>query len=400
MIVYIKDSIMIINNSFENKLFIYDRISKEQFDINDETFKCLKNIKANKYDINKINELFDEDFIKQLFDLGIITFEKQKNINNIKKLTKFNNVRLFVELTNKCNLCCKHCYGSFAINNNDTLDIEKLKKVIHDASVHNSYQLDLTGGEPFLYPYLEEILEVAYNEGMIVRIFSNLTMLNEKTLFLLKKYGVKEIVTSIDSCIKEKHEQFRGRNGCFNKTLDAIKILKANNIPVSVNTMVGNHNKDEIEELVSFIDNLKVKSVLDVIVPEGRGNDLNENIYESAKLIRNIYENHYKIIDKNAISVNCGIGNRFIYIKSNGNIYICPSLIEEQYKIGHINNFSTYKIWELMNKKFSYLECSKKCDKCKKCNGGCRARALKLNGNICSQDDVYCIVNGIGDNYD
>ena len=178
MKVYINDSIVVINNKYEKKLFIFDRLSRNQFNINEETFNCLQNIRSNKYSFEKLNEIFEENFINQLFELNILTFERQRSINNIKKLEKYNNVRLFIELTNKCNLRCKHCYGNFGEKNDKIIDINKIKKVIYDASKCGAYQLDLTGGEPMLYPYLEELLKFSYNEGMLVRIFSNLTLLN------------------------------------------------------------------------------------------------------------------------------------------------------------------------------------------------------------------------------
>jgi len=43
--VYINDSIVVINNKYEKKLFIFDRLSRNQFNINEETFNCLQNIR-------------------------------------------------------------------------------------------------------------------------------------------------------------------------------------------------------------------------------------------------------------------------------------------------------------------------------------------------------------------
>ena len=267
--------------------------------------------------------------------------------------------------------------------------------MIDEASANGVYQFDITGGEPTLYPYLEELMDYVYNAGMLMRIFTNLTTYTEKFKNLILKYGVKDIVTSLDSCIKEDHEEFRGQKGCFDKTLNAIQDLKKEDISISLNTMIGNHNKNNIEELIVFINNLKLKSVLDVIVPEGRATELNEDIKESAHVIKKIYEMNSNKIDKEAISISCGVGNRFIYVKSNGSIYLCPSLIKEEYKLGNIENFNTMEIWKLMTNKFSNLGCSKKSEKCKNCTGGCRARALSLHRDINSEDDVYCAINGV-----
>ena len=159
--------------------------------------------------------------------------------------------------------------------------------------------------------------------------------------------------------------------------------------------MIGKHNENRIKELVDLIKSLKVNSVLDVIIPSGRAISLKENITSSARIIKSIYNEYYKIVDYSAIAVNCGIGDRFVYLKSNGNIYLCPSLTSDEYKISDIKSYDTKTVWKTINKKFSYIKCNKKTKKCKNCNGGCRARALLLHKDLCSEDDVYCIISGV-----
>ena len=395
MRVYINDCIVVVKNIFEEKCFIYDRLKRLEYDINYDCFEIINDIKNNCYSRKKINEIYDKEFINKLFELDMLTTKKQKNINNVKSLEKHNNARIFVELTNKCNLNCKHCYGGFAAKNNKSIPLNLLKKVIDNASIAGTYQLDLTGGEPTLYPELEELLEYAYNSGMIVRIFTNLTTFCKRIEDILNKYCVKCIVTSLDSCIAEEHDVFRGKKGSFTKTLSAIDILKREGFEISLNTMIGTHNKDHINELIDFIKKLEVNSVLDVIVPEGRALNLNEDIIDSAKVIKKIYKDNEKNINKESLSIGCGVGNRFVYIKSDGNIYLCPSLIESEYKICDIQDFDIDFIWNLLEKKYKKLGCNKKNEKCNKCTGGCRSRARILHGSIYDEDDVYCIINGV-----
>ncbi len=395
MKVFINNSAVIVNNMYENKIFIYDRLNRIEYNINDDMFSILENIKYGNYSKKELYDNYGKKLINQLFSIKILTFEKQQNINNVKRLNNHNNVRIFIELTDRCNLHCKHCYGGFECNKNNIISFEELKKVIDNASQNGVYQFDLTGGEPLLYPNIDELLEYLYNSGMMVRIFTNLTLFNNYIKNLIVKYGVKDIVTSVDSCVKEEHEDFRGVKGCFDKTLNAIDKLKHENINVSVNTMIGNHNKNNINELVKFIDGLKVNSVLDVIVPDGRAKNLDEDILVSSKIIKDIYQNYAEKVKKDAITISCGIGNRFIYIKSDGNIYLCPSLITEKYKLGNINNYDTNKIWSKMENEFLHIKCNHKSEKCKNCSGGCRARALKFNNDICGKDEVYCIINDV-----
>lgn len=50
--------------------------------------------------------------------------------------------RPFVELTDKCNLRCKHCYGDFKLENQHTLSLETLDNLIEQAVKLNVYQFD------------------------------------------------------------------------------------------------------------------------------------------------------------------------------------------------------------------------------------------------------------------
>ena len=173
MKVFISDSMIIVNNKFEKKVFVYDRLNRVEYKINDDCFDVIVNIKNNDYTLEDLYTMYDKDFIDQLFEFGILTDNIQKNINNVKKLDTYNNVRIFVELTNKCNLKCKHCYGGFACTNNTNLNIDAIKRMIDNASKNGVYQFDITGGEPTLYPYLEELMEYVYDAGMLMRIFTN-----------------------------------------------------------------------------------------------------------------------------------------------------------------------------------------------------------------------------------
>lgn len=393
---YINDNCVVINNKFEHKCFIFDRQTKTSYDINEQMFDLLKNIKNNTNNLSFYSNKYSSEIINTLFSLNIITYKSPNIIDNIKEVKDFNCARLFFELTSKCNLKCAHCYGSFSSTEQKELNYLEIISILEKSKVYGSYQVDFTGGEPIMYKDLDKLLEYCYLNGFLVRIFTNLTLFNDKFLTMFKKYGVKEIVTSVDSCHAECHNQFRGVPKSFERTIEAIKILKDNNIPITINSMVGQHNKEHIDEMIGFIDSLNVKSVLDVIIPEGRANFLDNSIQDSAMVIKNIYENHYNIIDKNAISVSCGIGDRFVYIKSNGNVYPCPSMTNDDNILGTVKTFDFKKIWKILASKYNFC-CNKKIDKCKNCSGGCRIRANILHNNFNSEDDVYCIINGVAD---
>lgn len=384
---------VMINNPYEKLIFIYDRLNHVKYEINKEMFGLISKIHFNKLDYADAIKAFDKEVIEQLIELNILVDVDEKYISNIKNLTEINCARIFIEITDKCNLNCKHCYGGFACNNTNYLSVQTIEQLLNQAVQLGVYEFDITGGEPLLYKDLEEVLSKLYDAGMLVSIFTNLTLMTKNHLELFKKYGVKKIITSIDSCYADVHDEFRGGVGSFNKTIKNLNLIKESGIEVSVNTMIGNHNIQYIDEMVSFLKKLEVPFVLDVITNEGRAVNLSEDMNLSANIIKEIFNKYNNNIDEKANFKHCGIGNRFIYIKSNMNIYICPSLIEDDYCIGKLNKgFDLKEIWKIMHNKFGNLSCDSKCNKCKKCKGGCRARALKLHGNINSIDDVYCTI--------
>ena len=395
MPLYINQEVIIVNNQSENVIFLFDRKNRIKSIINEDMFEILSFIYEHEdITIEEFSNYYCnlEEVINQLLDSEILSCSKQKRCNNIKKITELNTARLFVELTDKCNLRCKHCYGDFKFENQHTLSIESINNLIEQAVKLNVYQFDLTGGEPLLYKNLEYLLSKLYDAGMLVTIFSNLTIQSDKILTLFEKYRVKKVITSIDSNIAKNHDEFRGMTGAFDKTINNINKLKKTSIELSVNTMVGAHNEKNVDETITFLRNLNVPCVLDAIIPNGRANKLDENTFKSVQIIHDLYKN--KELNVELKITDCGVGNRFLYIKSNGNVCLCPSLVTNNFIFGNINDddFNLLSCWNQMIDKYGNLKCKEKCSKRELCNGGCRARALLFQESLYGKDLNSCIL--------
>lgn len=387
----IKKEIVVVNNKFEKKIFIFNRKERRKYEINEEMFYFLKDTTEKDIDYETAIKMIDKETIDFLLKNNILSNNKTIYLSNFKEPKNYNKARIFMEITDKCNLKCKHCYGNFEIMNNNNIPLNKVLEIIKEAKENNVYEFDLTGGEPLLYPHLESVLKALYDAGMIVSIFSNLVPLTDNILKTLKKYNVKKVITSLDSSIEEVHDEFRGKKGSFKKTVSAINKLKESGIEVSINTMIGQHNINYIDKHIEFLKSFNVPYVLDVIVSEGRAQDIGENTLESSNVIKNIINKNSNNLLLLENYIDCGIAKRFIYIKSDGNIYICPSLIKEEFYLGNINKkVDINNIWENMDKRFSYIHCKDKNKDCKVCLGGCRARVYNKTGDINGPDEVFC----------
>ncbi|MFW6194503.1 MAG: radical SAM protein [Halobacteriota archaeon] len=69
------------------------------------------------------------------------------------------------DITNRCNLKCKHCYWWKNYDGGGELSIEEFEEVIEENFVKNNIvQVALTGGEPLLRP---EVIEL-FNEKELI----------------------------------------------------------------------------------------------------------------------------------------------------------------------------------------------------------------------------------------
>lgn len=395
---YISEASIIVDDRYANKIFVYNRQTRQKFDINIDAFVVLK--KIYKYAgvsagyLSRVLGSEKSDFIDNFMAAGVLSLEKSKVKYNIKE-PKSSFIRLFIECTNYCNLRCRHCYGSFGMDEGkEHLRIKEIERLIKNAADMGFYQLDLTGGEILLHPDLEQIFKVAYKYGMIVTVFSNLTLLTDRVLQLFHKYSIKRVVTSIESIVANIHDEFRGKKGALDNTLTNMEKLKQTGLECVVNVVLGKHNVHTAVETVKYFYNLKYEIVIDFIAPLGRATqDLILSMSESRKIYDKIVE---AISIERKTGLFCGVGQRMIFVSATGDIGLCPLLVIDDFVQGNI--YRTYNLNNIAHNifaKYGRLTCSKDCKMKEFCNGGCRARAFIENGDLTAPYNLYCCLHRV-----
>jgi len=124
------------------------------------------------------------------------------NLNDLFKLpwSKHNNPIGWIEATTYCQLACPGCYRGLAFPNPKRIheDIKKLKADIDKLiEIRNVKVLLIAGGEPLLYPKLDEVISYAVSRELKVCLVTNGAALTEKRLQELEKLGVSEIMVHL-----------------------------------------------------------------------------------------------------------------------------------------------------------------------------------------------------------
>lgn len=163
--------------------------------------------------------------------------------------------RIVVELTNRCNLDCHHCFEGRNSADGD-IKIEVIEKVLRNARSHGFNYLGLTGGEPTLHNSFMEIIKIVYEAGYKFGFVSNgwnFTGIYEKLLPYKDKLGV--ITFSLDGAREETHDRMRGK-GSYRRMMQAVSICVVKDIPFTINNLITSYNREELREMVELATKL------------------------------------------------------------------------------------------------------------------------------------------------
>ena len=139
---------------------------------------------------------------------------------------------LAVLLTNRCNLKCVYCGRN---ENQDSfctkleLSADEWIAVFKDAMSVGLKKVNMTGGEIFCRKDILEIIEKTINLGLDVSIETNGTIITEEQIKYLSKFKDHlSMSISLDGIKKETNDLTRG-NGSFDRTFNAINIIRKYN---------------------------------------------------------------------------------------------------------------------------------------------------------------------------
>ena len=74
------------------------------------------------------------------------------------------------QISSRCNRNCSYCYGPKKENE---LSIVQAKKIVDLLKSQGIKQIGITGGEPLLYPYIEELINYIYDCGIKIYLSTN-----------------------------------------------------------------------------------------------------------------------------------------------------------------------------------------------------------------------------------
>lgn len=164
---------------------------------------------------------------------------------------------LDMELTERCNNNCIHCYINLPAKDisakKNELSSKKIKEILAEAASLGCMRVRFTGGEPLLRDDFEELYIFARKLGLIVVIATNATLITPRLAKLLKRIPpLQKIVISIYGMNKKSYEAVTKTPGSFKAAQRGMRLLKDNKIPFVLRSALLPSNKKELEEFEAF----------------------------------------------------------------------------------------------------------------------------------------------------
>jgi MoaA/NifB/PqqE/SkfB family radical SAM enzyme len=142
-----------------------------------------------------------------------------------------------------CNLRCGMC-NHWRFKRESPLKLEQFKAVVDDLAALGCRKIHISGGEPTLYPNLDNLIAHITAHDIRVTMTTNATLITREEARLLAEAGLGGVNISIDSPDRRLHDQIRGVKGSWKKTMKGFRYLrrrmKKGN--VRINTVVGRLN--------------------------------------------------------------------------------------------------------------------------------------------------------------
>ncbi len=312
-------------------------------------------------------------------------------------------------ITDKCNLSCMHCYVN---NKKKELSLVKMKKGVDSvlrpvSSWVDEIEICFSGGEPFLSPFLEELVLHIKKWKKVKRVMftSNGTIVNKKVLSRIRKH-VDNIQISLEGG-KKINDQIRGEE-VYEKVKNNIPQYKSLGWEVSVNMTIHKLNYMDVPLVIDFCLQNQVDVFAVARFVPSISDKNSKKMMLSATEVEKLYKEMYQLSLKNEklkfsfkrplwclvderIGAKCSVGISSISILPDGTLLPCRRL---EIPLGNFLTDNFVEIWtqsKILNeiRRKSDLEKCSSCEYFDKC-AGCRAIAYAGSDGSLLATDPQC----------
>jgi len=154
-----------------------------------------------------------------------------------------------IAMTHRCHLRCVHCYlgnERYGLPEADELDTAFWLSVVDQAAEAGCLNFLITGGEPLLRPDFAEVYTRAKRRGLLVTVFTNGTLVDDRVLGLFEQLSPHMVDVTLYGASPEVYDRVTGVPGAHRRCFRGVDALLARGIRVGLKAMILRENQHEI----------------------------------------------------------------------------------------------------------------------------------------------------------
>jgi len=319
-----------------------------------------------------------------------------------------------IEVTQRCNLRCQHCYIPTADRSRrkaDELSLAEIQRILDEVTDAGCLWMLLTGGEPLMRRDLLDIYTYAKRKGLIVTLFTNGTLLTPRIVDYLAEWRPFYVEITLYGATQETYERVTGIPGSYTRCRHGIELLLDRKIPFGLKTMVMTLNQHELGQMKGIASELGVRFRTDGIVTPAINHSNRPILYritpqdvvaldlidaERSKLWRVKFQENERIPISNTSVYLCGAGKQGFHIDSTAQLSLCSNARQSSYDLrqGNFQEGWGKFLLDVINRQHSTEFACLGCDLRRVCNQ-CYATADLETGDGEKKVDFLCQITNL-----
>ena len=160
---------------------------------------------------------------------------------------------LLAELTHRCPLACPYCANPLELERASAeLDTATWLRVLDEAAALGVLQVHFSGGEPTARRDLLELVAHAARRGLYSNLITSGVMLDAGSLQALADAGLDHVQMSFQDAEASSADRIGGYRGGHARKLAVAALIRAADLPLTVNFVVHRQNLDRLGEMLAL----------------------------------------------------------------------------------------------------------------------------------------------------
>ncbi len=276
-------------------------------------------------------------FPSEIFDRNFLS-----GLNRAVPVRSFHNrlSLLFLGITSRCPLNCRHCYDWTPLKQEDSLSVDELQAILSKYLEKGISQVVFLGGEPMAR--FKDLLQLVRNVGDQSETWFSTSgyQLDKEKATMLKNAGLAGVWISIDHYDKNKHNAIRGHDQAFDWAIEATQ----NTVNAGLLTcwsLCLTPEMVDLKELTAYATLAASNHVnfINILEPMAKGRYCGKDVaidINGLKILEEFFlktntdpsNSNFPVIVYDGYllrRLGClGAGRRYVYIDSRGHLHPCP----------------------------------------------------------------------------